>query len=338
MTRFDNKGQLDYGKLITGTLRLVWRHKFLWLFGLFAGTSTTIGGWSCNITSDFGVSPEPDEEPGFGNATQSVSDWLNTHMKLVAIIVIAAIAVGFLLWLWSIFCQGAVIGTVRDINNGKGAGFGVAVRHGRLNFPRLLAFNLLLAAIIIGAFIIMAALIVLFAFVAPALTPVLSTLSRLWPLLIVFGIVLVVGMAAIAFIFSFLFLYGSRSVVFEANRPVAALKRGWQVFEGNLARTLLLFLISVALGIASNIIIISITIIAAIPVAAAWILTYVSGFNLAAIIIASAISTLVPAALLVTLAATNTYFASYWTTAYMELTGSVQPHQDPPAAPLPNIG
>lgn len=307
----------NYGSLITDTLKLAWRHRFLWFFGLFAGSSTSFGGWSCNFQSDF-----ESEELDTGAVTSEISDWVTAHTNLVIAIIIAAVAIALLLWLWSLICQGAVIATVRDINAGKPASFSTAWHYGKQNFTRLLIFNLFLALIALGVILIVFTSIIFMVFAAPSLSFLWSFLREAWLLLIPLGLVMIVGFFALYVLISLIILFAMRAVVLDANRPLAALRRGWRLLDGNFGTTLLVFLLSYALGIAGSIIMVFALIAAAIPAVIAWIIAFATGFSLATILIAACISLLAPSAFLVALAAVNTYFSAYWTTAYIRLSGN----------------
>lgn len=334
----------EYGDLITGAFRLVWRHKYMWFFGLFAGTGTSLGSWNFNYST-------PDSGSGFAS---EIGDWVEAHLALVISLVAAAVVLGIILWLWSILCQGAVIRSVRDIRLGDSGGFGRAFRNGRHSFGRLLLFNLFLILIFAGIAIIAGAVITALIFLAASgeagevLTGVIATVLTLMLLGILFssfGYLLVCTVWIVGpLLFTLFMTFAIRAVVLEGLRPVAALRRGLQVLVNNLSRSLLLFLLSVGLTIGAGIVVALVTLVAAIPSGVAWIVAYNVDFSILWIVIASVLALPTLVVLVAVAALSNTYFATYWTDAYLYFTGVVdsfkgqgsnEPHSPPAAYPAP---
>lgn len=304
--------QFDYGSLITGTLKLVLKHRFLWFFGILAGSGTSLGGWSCNYQGDYG-----DDSFETDAAYDYVEDWVDAHFKLLIALVIAAVVLSLLLWLWSIFCKGATVATVKDIIHEKPVSFRTAWSHGKQNFLRLLLFYLFLILIFLGISIIAITLIIFLVFAGITVSSFSAIPSAAWLLLIPLIVVAFIALAAISILFQIIIIFAMRAVIIDAERPVASLKRAWRLIEGSFGRTLLIFLLSVALSFAGNIIIAFALIIPAIPTAIVWIIAFATGMHPALIIIAALMSLLVLACFTIAIAAVNTYFAAYWTDTYM---------------------
>ena len=320
---------IDFGAMITDAWRLIWRHKFLWFFGLFAGGSTSLGGWSCNFQSG-GDSGQENGARRTGETGGQIGDWINSHITLLIIIIAALVVLFLLLWLWSIICRGAVISSVRDTAQGREIGFGSAFARGRESFRRLLLFDLFL--ILLGfCLIIIAAAIILFiiflVMMAGLAGKVILSLLGLWLLTFLgFGL----GYFAICTLlfspwlfFGIIYNFAIRAVILEGERPMAAFRRGWRVAMDNLVQALLMFLVSVGLGIGASIAMVMAVGISAIPAAIAWIFAYNQGWPPATIIIASILVILPLAALILAAAAMNTFFTTYWTMGYDRLTGNV---------------
>lgn len=324
----------DYGQVIKDNLSLVWRHKFLWFFGLFAGTASALGGWSCDYNSYITVPGQSDSDSAREIADSLVA-WIQDHLALIVAIMVAGFIIAALLWLWSVFCHGAVVASVSDIYHGKAVDFRGAARHGQRNFRKLLRYMLLasliplltalaLSAIVALIYFLLTALgepgaiagtILLFIVGAAVAATVLSTLGLfaafgLWPV------------AAIAFFL--IFNLGSRSVVLADARPVAALKHGGRLLFENITRASMLFIISVGISIGATIVMVFAGLMSAIPAAAAWIFTYNAGMPVGGIIVASLLSLPPLIVGLVFVAALNTYFAAFWTDSWMLFTGDKQ--------------
>lgn len=336
---------IDISKLITDSWRLVWRHKFLWFFGLFAGGSASFGGWSGNFSTG-GDSQQNNNSGRTDRTAQEFSNWINAHLTLIFIMVAAVIAIILLLWLWSIICRGAVIGSVRDTRQGGSISFGSAFARGRESFGRLFLFDLFLFFLSLCLIIIIAASVLFLIFLAMVAGKVgwaLLSLLGLWSLtFLIFGLAY---LACCTFWFvPWVFLgiivnFAARSVILEGNRPIAAFRRIWRIVMDNLSQTLLVFLVSLGLSIGASI---AITIgvgLTAIPAGIAWFFAYSADWNLASIVIASSLTLIPLVAIILAAAVMNTYFTTFWTITYDKLAGHESsderfPRQSATSSPL----
>lgn len=319
----------DYGKLIKNTLSLVWSHKFLWFFGLFAVGSTTTLSWSGNISGDF--SGDEDRAPaGAGQFPREVGDWISAHLTLIIAAVAVAILLGFLIWLWTIVCRGAVIGSVEDIQEGRPSGFGAAFSRGKQSFGRLLLLDLFLTAIGLGLIVVITAVIVFLVFMAVSLGSAGQTIAVIILVLAVLGITGLVAVSLGYFTWismwfviwvpiTLLVIYATRAVVLDRSGPIDALRRGWRLMINTLVRTLLLFLLSTGMGIAASLVAVMVIGLTALPAIIAWVITGLSDWPIAGIAISVLVSFLPIAAILVVYALINTYFTAFWTDIYRQL-------------------
>lgn len=341
----------DYGALIKGTLRLVWRHKFLWFFGLFAGGSVnSFGSWNFN----FGGSGSPDSGDDASQPSQTATDvgnWINDHAALIVAVAVAVVALSILIWLWSVVCRGAVIGSTQDIREGKAASFGSAWRRGRNSFGRLLLFDLFLLGVSLGVMLIIGAVTLLLIFLAvsgAAGKTIVITLGVLGGLALMSLLLMGLGYLtcftiwpAIWVPLTIVLIFATRAIVLDGERPIKAIRLGWRMFVENIARSLLLFLLSAGLSLASSIGAIAAVLVTAVPAAIAWVFAWNGDWQLTGITLAAVLSLLPLAAFILVSALINTYFTSYWTIVYLKLSGrdtEPGPHESTlpyPPAPLP---
>lgn len=324
---------IDINKLMGESWRLVWRYKFLWFFGLFAGGSASFGGgWSGNFSSSDSLDSNDSGQPD--RVAQEFSDWFNAHLTLIIILVAAVIAIILLLWLWSIICRGAVIGSVRDTRRGRSISFGSAFARGRESFGRLLILDLFLFLLCLCLFIIIAAAVLFLIFL------VMVAGKAGWALLSLFGLwslsFLVFGLAYLAcctaWFVPWLFLgiilnFAVRSVILEGNRPIDAFRRSWRIIMDNLSQILLVFLVSLGLSIGASIVITIGVGLTAIPAGIAWFFAYSADWSLSSIVIASSLTLIPLLAIILAAAGMNTYFTTYWTISYEKLAGHEPPDE-----------
>lgn len=327
---------IDFSKLMGDTWRLVWRYKFLWFFGLFAGGSNTFSGGG-NFDFDSGsndVTPSGNGRAKADDTGQEILDWINAHVALVIIIVAAVIAMFILLWLWSIICRGAVIGSARDSRQQQDISFRSAFARGRESFGRLLLFDLFLFLLTVCLFIIIAALvlgIIFLAVVAGQAGGFILAIIGLWLLaLFAFGL----GYLACCTIWfvPWIFLgiiinFATRAVVLEGQRPMAAFRRGWRVMMDNLGQTMIMFLVSLGLNIGAGIVIVLSVGLSSVPAIIAWFFAYDQDWPISLTIVASGL-TIIPLTLMILEAALmNTYLTSYWTIGFDKLAGNEPPDE-----------
>ncbi len=317
---------VEYGELLAGAAKLLWRHRFLLFFGLFAGTGTSLGGWNCDFpTGDLGGGD------GGRDISGAVSDWVSGHLTLVVALAVAAALFLLALWLWSLLCKGALYASVRDSRAGEDISFRAAMGHGRRHFGRLLLFNLFLLLLVLGLLAIIVALFVLFAFLAAsggslALAGDILRVALEWLLVGIlvssFGYLTCVSIFIVApLVMVMVSYYAVRAVVLQELGPVDAIRRGVRLFVGNIPQTLLLFLISVGLSIGGGIGGLLVVFIAAVPGIIGWIVAYQMDFTTAWIVIASVLTLPLLMMTIAVAAVVNTFFGIYWTDAYLRLSG-----------------
>lgn len=321
---------VDFGSLIGETWWLIWRHRFLWFFGLFAGGSGSFSGGNFNFGSgSYDESPSEGRGGKTEDAGREILDWVNAHLTLVIMVVVAAITLAVLFWLWSIICRGAVIGSARDVCQKRSISFKSAFSRGRESFGRLLLFDLFILLLVICLLVIIVAVVMFIIFLLMAAhtagAVVLSVLG-LWLLaFFVFGL----GYLACCTIWfvPWIFLgivmnYATRAVILESLRPMAAFRRGWRVMKDNLGQTMLMYLVNLGLSIGAGIAILLAVGLSAIPTIIAWILAYSQDWPMNLIVVASSLMIIPLAMIILTTAAWNTYFTSYWTIGYDRLAGN----------------
>jgi len=247
----------------------------------------------------------------------------------VIVLAVAAAAILVLLWLWSIICRGAVIGSVRDARQDKPINFKSAFTRGRESFGRLLLFDLFLLLLIISLTVIIAAIVLFIVFMAMAAGEagsIILSILGLWLLaFLVFGLGCL-ACCTIWFVpwifFGIILNYSTRAVVLEAMRPMAAFRRAWKVMIGNLSQTMLVFLVNLGLSIGAGIAILVAVGLGSVPSIIAWIFAYDQHWPVSLIAIASGLTVIPLTMILLAAAATNTYFSAYWTIAFEKLAGN----------------
>ncbi len=311
---------MDYGALIRGAWVTTWRHRFLWVLGLFAGGAVGIAGAGRNGPGmRWQTSPREMERvlPAAATEAQQAEYWVATHVGLIIGAITVLLALGLALLVISIIAQGGMAEATVDLASGRPASLGQAWRAGLHLFWRYVGLYLLLitAAIVVAATLGAAGAAVLASFASGAPpNPVLAAVAG------VVGVGLLIAGAVVAIGLSIVVAYAQRAIYAEDAGPLQALRAGWQVLRTHPGTSALTWLVNLALAIGIGIA----ATLAAVAVAAVLVAL---GFGIWAISEAAGVAYLVLAALGVlaggalVVAVINTFFWHYWTLAYLQLSG-----------------
>lgn len=319
---------MNYGDLIKDTFRITLRNRYLWFFGFFAGSAVfnfPSGGGNFN-TDDFERSGGASSALG----TQIGSGVLD-NVALIVGIVIVVLLLAVLFIIMSIISQGALSESVAAIDRGEGRRFGSTFRAGLSNFWRVLGYYVLF--FLIGVGLLFAVGVPVALLIGGTFAATQSTGARVL-------VAVLAGMAAIVLLIlifiplQIISQYALREVVVRRARVFGSVGAGYGVFRRNLGRSLLLWLIHIALmigiGIALLIAVLLVGLILFLPT----IGLAVAQYTTAAIVAGVVAGLILLPLLLVASGAAGTFGHAYWTLAYLRLTA---PTQTPPS-PSPTLG
>lgn len=327
-------GAVDYGNLIERAWRLTWRHRFLWVLGFFA--TTTVG--SCSFGGGGGGpvqwqvgGREVNGLPGdVESVLELVRPWVARNLELIAAVAAVLALLGLLLLVVSVIAQGAMARATADLALGRPIGLGQAWGAGVRLFWRYLGLWLLV--LLLGVAIVLA-----IAAVGGALALLIQETGGALRLVLI-GLAGLLGIAAaLAAIPVFIALavavaYAQRALAVENVGPLAGLKVGFRLVRQQLGTSALVWLVNLALAIAAGLAIVVGVLLLLIPVAAVGAVLFVSTVGLTVLI-----PYLLVAAALLGIGAwflgaiANSFFWSYWTLAYLRLTGRLTERLEVPA-------
>jgi hypothetical protein len=241
---------MDFGKIFTRAWEIIWNNKFLILLGVLVALGGTSGGGG-NPTgytfdqSDFDWQQPPqfdyDLPPNF--PTWDISPLVITG---VILLIVAAIVIGFALWVLGTISRGGLIYGVYQLDSGETTDFSDCFRAGWKKGWRLIGIGLIpaipgLVLFLIGIFlfIMFGGLEVIFqgnfhnfgwGFAAP-----IAVLACL--------------MVPVAIVLSLLRTFANRACMLEDQSIISAYRRGFEVLGDNLGPAILLGLLQLALSI-----------------------------------------------------------------------------------------
>lgn len=326
--------RFSYGELMKSALRISWRNKFLWFFGLFVGGGLTS---NLNFPTNLGGGQQDQEVPGldqlFSSTMQNASSTGfsgalplglqsgpggGTIALIIGAVILALVLVLAVIAL-IIISQGGLASSVAAIDGGEERRFGQTWRAGLSNFWRVLLQAILLFLIGVGLFVAVAAIVglpVLFTFLLSQSVGLRVAMS------VIFGIVGVLLFIAIFVPFAIVSQLAVRELVVGRSGVAASIGGAYGLFRRNFGRSLLVWLLNIGLKIAVGIATLIVLGLAGLILLGPGIAAGLSGAMTTGIAlgIVGGVLFLLPA--LLVSAATGTYFHSYWTLAYLRLNGT----------------
>lgn len=307
---------MDYGRLIRDAWQITWRHPFLWVLGLFAGgaASASFGGGGNGDAST--ARPDGAPIPGVALSGEAIALWISAHVGLIVAGAALLVLVGLALLVVSLIAQGGLAGATADFASGRSSSLGRAWRTGLHLFWRYVGLWLLLiaAAALVGA--------VIAAFVALVVGLGAIVRHAAWVVApaVLLGLLLVAAGIVAGVVASIVVPFAQRAIAVRDIGPLAALRDGWLVLRGHPGASLLVWLINVALAMATGLAIMVAMVVAlvvlGVPAAALWAVFELTTPTVAYLVVA-AVAALGVLLLLISVA--NAFFWSYWTLAYLRL-------------------
>ncbi len=323
---------MQYWDIVQRSFRIPWRHKYLWLLAFFSGEGGA--GFSFSYSNPAPRRSRNASNPDFGTIQQQVTDWLTNHVGLIVALTALSILLVIALFVLAAICEGAVVRASAEHDAVRPFGLGLAWRTGRATMGTIIRFRLLLIALALPLFVL------IFALVFGVVFGILSHNTGLVVGSAVIGLLLVLAAIPYAIYLGFLDRLGTRAAVLEQLRARAAIVRAHRLLFKRLGRVLLVWLISIAVGIVVGIAFVVAGAIVAIPLFIGGLVAFVSGSPVLWLIVALAVLVLLPT-LLVVEAYIVAVSSTYWTLAFRRLDidpvpafGYPYPYQPPqPATP-----
>jgi hypothetical protein len=306
---------MNYSDLLSEAFRLTWRNRYLWFFGFFV----VGGGGFFNFPANVGRQEMQDP---FGPDAGAL-DWISNNLVLFLTAVISVVVVLALIFLvLSMISHGALAESIAALHRGETRGFGSAFRAGTANFWRVLGLKVLFFLIALGLMLLIFLPVVLGGLAAFSLTD--STGLRV--LAVALGVIFVFVALVVVFLpFAIINQYALRELVVSRRRIMESIAGGFGLFRRNIGRSLLVWLIQLAvmlgLGIAMLVVLVIFGAILLGPAIALFATEHATAGVVAGVV--GGILFLVP--VFVISGAVGAFNHAYWTLAYLRL---VEPPED----------
>ena len=301
---------MNYGSLISEAFWLTWRHRFLWFFGFF------VGGASFDFNYPAGSGDRGGSPPAWLN---DLAQWISDNLALFLAVAITLVTVMVLILIaLSVLSQGALAESVAALHRGEPRRFRSTWRAGLAHFWGGLGLKVLFFVVSLGLILAVAAPAGL------AILAVRAATESLGPLILV---IVLVGLLAIALLLpAFVLLYviqqlALRELVVGEERLARSIGSGYELFRRNPGRSLLVWVIQVALALGIGTISFIVFLILGLVLFGPVVALFVAKRTTVAVVVGvvAALLFLVPS--LVISGAVGTFKSTYWTLAYLRLVG-----------------
>jgi hypothetical protein len=305
---------MDYGAVIRQAWSITWRYRFLWLLGILAGgavgvPSTASGGRG---GSGSGATDFQNLDPSLVRIGQQLQSRALDNVGLLLAAAGLFVGLGLVLLVLSFVAQGAMAEATAEIASGRPSTLSGAWSAGLHLFWRYV----LLCVIVAVAAVLLAGVfggLIVSAMRGPAVAAGLGVLAMLF--LVLAGLVLSIVVA-----------FAQRAIAVEDVGPIAALRDGWLLTRQHLGGSLLTWLVNLGLAVGAGVVMLvgficALVVLGGIGAA----LFAVTGLSTPVLVYVGVGTLLLVAAGLIVLGIGNTFFWSYWTLAYLRLSGRQSP-------------
>ena len=299
---------MNYGDIIRDAFRITWRNKFLWFFGFFAAGSGGGGSNFFNVPTNF---------EGAGDMS-GMGQWLTNNVVTALVIVgIVVVVLALLFIVLSLISAGGLTSSVAAIDAGEQRRFSSTWRAGTANFWRVLLQAILLFLIGLGLLL----LLVLVAGLPIGLTFALTeSVGARIAVSVLFGILGLVLLVLTFVPLSIIGQYALRELVVDRERVARSIAAGYGLFRRNIGRSLLVWIIAIALSIGIGIAMLIVLLIVGFILFLPTIILAISEYATAAVVAGVIAGLILLPVLLVLSGAVGTFSHAYWTLAYLRLT------------------
>jgi hypothetical protein len=311
---------MPYMDIVWRSFRISWNHKYLWLIALFSGEG---GGASFN--SSYSSGQPSGGRPDFSTVQEQVTTWISDHIGLIVVVVIAWLLLIIALFILAAVCEGATVRASAEHDAERPFRLGLAWRAGVNRMWAIVRFRLLLIALLLPLWLMFVAFLLAVAIAianrnASAIPGLFLSALSLTLIAFTYGL----------YIF-FLDRLGSRALVLEQLGARASIARAHRLLVKRIGRTLLVWLLSIAVGLVVGILFACAFAIVIIPFAIAGGIAFATHAAVFWPLAILAVIIVLPISLVVGgfLAAQG---STYWTLAFRRLDLDYQPAPPPQAA------
>jgi len=209
---------MDYGGLVRRALDVMWKFKYLWIFGFFLEFGSGTSGW-------VGNAPEKLRLP--------MCDFVSgALLGAIVFLVMVGLLVFLVFLIMYLISQGGLIHCVWKIESGEKPTLRDGWNAGVGNFWRILGISVLIVIFILASAVI-------------TLGPFIGLIIGFKVLGLLAGLVLFPVFLLLLVTFILIDLYAKRACIIEGKGVVDSLMAGWEMLKDNLGNSLVMGLIGI---------------------------------------------------------------------------------------------
>jgi len=304
---------MDYQNLVVKSFQIAWKHKWLWIFGFFAGAGISApnfgGGGSLNW------SEQPPER-----VSAQVSELGHQYWPLLLGLALILFFVLILFTIAGIFAHAALIRGAAAINEDRETSFSLSLKEGSHYFGRLLGLGLLLFVVVVMPIL---------GFFGTTIWAFLNGYNILGVLFGLMSALFVLALLPLGVLLALLFHFSTRAIVLLDHRILESLGSAWALVRANFGTSLILWLVSLLLTMGFAASAFFIMLILGVPLVIFGILSFANGYTLATIGIFAFLVIAALAVLAIFTSGFRALVSTYWTLAFLRLTAGAKAKETP---------
>jgi hypothetical protein len=316
----------NFGEVLTRAWQIIWKHKVLWIFGVFAGCSRGSGNFRGN-SGGGGGGGQPNFPPELLRIFEIIQQNLTIFIVLGCILL-------FVIWALTVFLGtigrvGLIRGTFEAEAGAEKLIFGQLFSESMPYFWRIFGLSLIVGIPILVVLAVLIAALVAFAISASNG----SDAARVG----VFGLVpLLIGcfclLIPVMFVVGMIIRQAENAIVLEDLPMLPAISRGWEIFRANLGPIILMAIILAIMGVIVSVIVALPVLAIVVPAAVTFAINKAQNWT-PMIFAGVCLCLYIPVAWVLN-GIITAYTESAWTLTYMRLTA--KPQDSIPVVPEAN--
>lgn len=293
---------MPYGDVILRSFSIAWRHRYLWLIAFFSGESG--GNVSFNYTTTTNGTPD------LTALQDQATRWVNDHAGLIVALAVVYGVLAIALFILGAVCEGATIRASAEHDAERPFGLRLAWKMGVHTIWVMVRFRLLVLVLYLPVFLFAVAWLVGL-FIALLHQDLSVLLTLVFGGLLLFALVFFYALYLV-----FLDRFGSRAVILEERKALAAIARAHRLLFKRFGRSLLVLVLSLAIAFAVTIVLAFASTLLLLPLLLAWYSAFGTPAFWALAIVTAIVLVPIYVAVFGFLAAQS---STYWTLAFRRL-------------------
>jgi len=241
-----------YRPILKNAWQILWRAKYLWVFGLFAVLIGNNGevNLAINNYSSIGEQSSFLRDMKLFYSQGMMDNWamnlkeIFVNFDVISVLTLVGVIIAFLIILWiAVVSQGGLVAGADKEYHRQSTNFSTIFRIGKNNFWKVLGINVLGKVVIFGILLILG---------IPLALTYIQQASAIGQIL--FMILSFIILIPLAIIISFLIKFAVMYVIIKKEETSEAIRKSWRLFYKNwivaVEMAIVLFLFTIAVGLA----------------------------------------------------------------------------------------